>query len=461
MVAEASPGPVPGFTFGVATAAYQIEGAVLEDGRGASIWDTFSHTPGRVAGGDTGDVACDHYHRYAEDVDTLRDLGVESYRFSIAWPRVLPGGAGAVNLPGLDFYSRLVDTLLDNAIEPVVTLYHWDLPQPLEDLGGWTARDTASRFADYAAVVAGALGDRVHRWITLNEPWCSSMLGYGTGRHAPGRTEGEGALAAAHHLLLAHGLAVPAIRSADPAAQVGVTLNLQPISSASARPEDLRAAERSLMNANLLFTDPLLAGRYPQLARQVYQPITDFGFIRPGDLELISAPLDFLGVNYYFPSVIADAPHAEPDAASRTAADIGAKAVIADGADLTDMGWPIDADGLFRLLAWLKSTYPTLPPIYITENGRAGADVVSAGPAVHDAERIRYVDDHLAAVTRAIAAGVEVRGYYYWSLMDNFEWAEGYSKRFGLVWVDYATQQRIRKDSFHWYRDRAARGLHS
>jgi beta-glucosidase len=455
-VTGASAGLPAGFTFGVATAAYQIEGGVHEDGRGVSIWDTFSHTQGRVLNGDTGDVACDHYHRYAEDVAIMRDLGVDSYRFSIAWPRVLPEGSGAVNQAGLDFYSRLVDTLLDNGIEPVPTLYHWDLPQPLEDLGGWASRDTANRFADYAAVVVGGLGDRVHRWITLNEPWCSAMLGYGTGRHAPGRTEGEGALAAAHHLLLGHGLAVPTIRAADSTAQVGITLNLQPVSAATERAEDRRAAEYSLMNANLLFSDPVLAGRYPELARAVYKRITDFGFIQPGDLEKIHAPLDFLGVNYYFPSVIAEAAHDEADAGSRTAADIGAELVVADGAELTAMGWPVESDGLFRLLTWLRSTYPLLPPIYITENGRASDDVVSAEGVVHDPERVRYVDDHLEAVAKAIANGVDVRGYYYWSLMDNFEWAEGYSKRFGLVYVDYRTQQRIPKDSYAWYRDRIA-----
>jgi beta-glucosidase len=447
-----------GFTFGVATASYQIEGAVHEGGRGVSIWDTFSHTPGRVLGGDTGDIACDHYHRYAEDVALMRDLGVDSYRFSVAWPRVQPTGSGATNQAGLDFYSRLVDTLLDNGIEPAATLYHWDLPQPLEDLGGWTVRDTAVRFADYTALVVEALGDRVHRWITLNEPWCSSMLGYGSGRHAPGRSEGEGAVAAAHHLMLAHGLAVPAIRAADPVAQVGITLNLQPVSAASDRPEDVRAADRSRMNANLLFTDPLLVGGYPDLAREVYAPITDFAFIQAGDLELIHAPIDFLGVNYYFPSVIAEAAYDRTDAADRAAVDLGAAPVVQDGAELTAMGWPIDADGLYRLLTWLKATYPDLPPIYITENGRASDDVLTGPAEVHDPERIAYVDDHLVAVTRAIGSGVDVRGYYYWSLMDNFEWAEGYSKRFGLVYVDYATQQRIPKDSYRWYADRIRAG---
>ena len=441
------------FTFGVATAAYQIEGAVHEDGRGPSIWDTFSHTPGRVAGGDTGDVACDHYHRYAEDVALMRELGVDSYRFSVAWPRVQPDGSGAVNQAGLDYYSRLVDTLLDNGIEPAVTLYHWDLPQALEDNGGWTVRDTARRFADYSAVVAGALGDRVHRWITLNEPWCSSMLGYSIGAHAPGRREGQGAIAAAHHLLLGHGLAVPAIRAADPRGEVGITLNMQPVTAASDSPEDRAAADRFLMNANLLFTDPVLAGRYPELARETYAAVTDFSFIQDGDLRTTAAPLDFLGVNYYFPSDIAQGPYAADDPAQRTATDLGAEPVVAADAELTAMGWPVEADGLYRLLTWLKETYPSLPPVYITENGRAVDDVVTPEGAVHDSDRVRYLDEHLHAVSRARSDGVDVRGYYCWSLLDNFEWAEGYAKRFGLVYVDYATQQRIPKDSYAWYRD--------
>ena len=442
-----------GFTFGVATAAYQIEGAVDEDGRGRSIWDTFSHTPGRVVAGDNGDVACDHYHRFGEDVPLMGELGVDSYRFSVAWPRIQPDGSGHVNQAGLDFYSKLVDTLLDTGIQPAITLYHWDLPQALEDQGGWAVRDTAERFAEYSAIVVDALGDRVHRWITLNEPWCSSMLGYSTGRHAPGRTEGEGALAAAHHLLLGHGLAVPAIRSADPRAQVGITLNLQPVTPASERPEDHAAADRFLMNADLLFTDPILAGRYPDLAREVYAAITDFAFIEGDDLTRIAAPLDFLGVNYYFPSDIAEGPYLVEDPRQRTATVLAAEPVVAPGAERTATGWPISADGLYRLLTWLKATYPALPPIYITENGRACDDVLTPDGTVHDVDRVRYLDDHLGALSLAMRDGIDVRGYYCWSLLDNFEWAEGYAKRFGLVYVDYATQKRIPKDSFAWYRD--------
>jgi beta-glucosidase len=279
------------------------------------------------------------------------------------------------------------------------------------------------------------------------------MLGYSIGRHAPGRTEGEGALAAAHHLLLAHGLAVPAIRAADPRAEVGITLNLQPVTPASDRPQDRAAADRFLMNSDLLFTDPILAGRYPDLAREVYAAITDFSFIQDNDLARIAAPLDFLGVNYYFPSHIAEGSYAVEDPARRTATDLGAEPVIAADAERTAMGWPIDADGLYRLVTWLKATYPALPPIYITENGRACDDVVTPDGHVHDEDRVRYLGDHLEALSRAMRDGVDVRGYYCWSLLDNFEWAEGFAKRFGVVYVDYATQQRIPKDSFAWYRD--------
>jgi len=443
----------PGFELGVATASYQIEGAVREGGRGPSIWDTFSHTPGRVHDGDTGDTACDHYHRYAEDVSLMGDLGVDSYRFSVAWPRIQPEGRGAANPAGLAFYDRLVDSLLERGIAPAVTLYHWDLPQALEDAGGWRNRDTAQRFAEYAALVHDHLGGRVQRWITLNEPWCSSFLGYATGRHAPGAREGEGALAAAHHLLLGHGLAVAALRAdAQEGQQLGITLNLQSVSPATSSAQDVAASERALLRANLLFTDPVLEGRYPELARAVYAPLTDFGFLRDGDLATIAAPLDFLGVNYYFPSRVQEAPYAQADPALRTADDLGTQDVISPDQELTMMGWPVEAAGLTRLLVWLRDTYPTLPPIYITENGRACGDVVDADGQVDDPDRVRYLDDHLRAVADAVEAGVDVRGYYCWSMMDNFEWAEGYAMRFGLVHVDYATQKRTPKASFGWFR---------
>ncbi|MDF8264957.1 GH1 family beta-glucosidase [Luteipulveratus flavus] len=447
-----------GFELGAATASYQIEGAIAADGRGPSIWDTFSHTPGAVAGGDTGDVACDHYHRYAEDVALMAGLGLDSYRFSVAWPRIQPTGKGPANEAGLAFYDRLVDELLAHDIAPAITLYHWDLPQPLEDAGGWRVRDTAERFAEYADIVHEHLSDRVSRWITLNEPYCSSIVGYAEGRHAPGAREGDGALAAAHHLLLGHGLALQRLRArGGEGQQLGVTLNLQPVSSVTDRPEDVAAADRALLLANRLFTDPVLAGTYPDLARSTYAPVTDFGWIRDGDLEVIGAPLDFLGVNYYFPANVRAAAYDEPDPARRTASDLGFEDVVAEGVERTEMGWPVDSDGLRRLLRWLHETYPTLPPVYITENGRACDDVVAANGHVHDPDRVRYLEDHLRAVVAATHEGVDVRGYYCWSLLDNFEWAEGYAKRFGLVYVDYETQQRIPKSSYEWYRRLIAR----
>jgi beta-glucosidase len=441
----------PGFELGVATASYQIEGAVAEDGRLPSIWDTFSHTPGKIAHGDTGDVACDHYHRYLDDVALMADLGVDSYRFSVAWPRVQPDGSAAVNSRGLDFYERLVDALLERGITPAVTLYHWDLPQPLEDAGGWRNRDTAHRFADYSRVVVERLGDRVGRWITLNEPFCSSFLGYATGVHAPGAREGEGALAAAHHLLLGHGLAVPVLREGG-ARQVGITLNLQPVTPVSDSPQDVAASERALLRSNLLFTDPVLAGRYPALATEVYAGVSDLGFVQDGDLEVTSRQLDFLGVNYYFPTRARAAAHDEPVASRRTAADVGVEEVLLPGDETTAMGWPVEASGLTRLLCWLRETYPALPPVYVTENGRASDDVVAPDGRVHDDSRIAYLADHLRAVGSAVDDGVDVRGYYCWSLLDNFEWAYGFEKRFGLVYVDYETQERLPKDSFAWFR---------
>jgi beta-glucosidase len=442
-----------GFELGVAMASYQIEGAVDEGGRGMSIWDTFSHTPGKVARGDTGDIACDHYHRYREDVALMADLGVDAYRLSVAWPRVQPDGRGGVNQPGVDFYSRLVDQLLDNGITPLVTLYHWDLPQPLEDAGGWPERDTAYRFADYARLVQDALGDRVRRWITLNEPYCSSVLGYGTGRHAPGITDTHSALSAAHHLLLGHGLAVTAMREADRDASYGITLNLEPVSPLSDSDADREAAARSELLSNRIYTDPVLRGSYPEEeARAVWGAASDFSFLRDEDLGTASVDLDFLGVNYYFPARVRAVPHQEPDPALRIVDDLGVLSPIRPDDEVTEMGWPVDADGIRRLLVWLHETYPGLPPVYITENGRASADVPEDG-AVEDPERIGYLEGHLGAVLQAVESGVDVRGYFVWSLLDNFEWAAGYAKRFGLVHVDYETQRRTPKASYAWYRE--------
>ncbi|WP_377273920.1 GH1 family beta-glucosidase [Peterkaempfera sp. SMS 1(5)a] len=440
-----------GFRFGAATAAYQIEGAATEDGRGPSIWDTYSHTPGRTEGGETGDSACDHYHRYPEDVELLRRLGVDDYRFSIAWPRVRPAGDGPVNDKGLDFYDRLVDELLAAGIEPVPTLYHWDLPQALEDRGGWRVRETAELFAEYAAITAERLGDRVRRWITLNEPFCTSFVGHAVGRHAPGTREGVPALATAHHLLLGHGLAARALRAAG-AAEVGVTLNLDHISPATDSPADAAAARRAETLHNLVWTEPLLAGRYPGNEAETWGELARHQeFRREGDLEVIGAPLDFLGINFYRPLVFADAPYTEPDPALRTAVDIRAREAGWPGVRRTAMDWPVVPHTFTELLTRLRDRYPNLPPVLITENGSAEPDQPDADGAVHDTDRVEYLHAHLHALTAALDAGVDVRGYFVWSLLDNFEWAYGYAKRFGIVRVDYATHQRTPKDSYHWY----------
>jgi beta-glucosidase len=444
----------PDFVLGAATAAFQIEGAAREDGRGPSIWDTFARRPGAVAGGDTGEVACDHYHRYREDIALLRELGVRSYRFSVSWPRVQPTGSGPVNAAGLDFYRRLVDGLLDAGIEPAVTLYHWDLPQALEDRGGWRERDTAHRFADYARLVADALADRVPRWITLNEPWCSAFLGHANGHHAPGSREGTLALAAAHHLLVGHGLAVPVLREAG-AREVGIALNLDHVTPATGAPQDVAAALRAETQRNLMWTEPLLKARYADGEEDTWGDLVRHQcFRRSGDLDTVAAPLDFLGINYYTPSVVRSAPYRDADPLTRTADDNRFEGVGVPEARHTAMGWPVVPHTLRDLLVGLRARYgDALPPVHITENGCAEDDVPTADGAVHDTARVAYLDGHLRAVADAIADGVDVRGYYVWSLLDNFEWAYGYSKRFGLVYVDYATQRRIPKDSYHWYRD--------
>ncbi|MEV0981640.1 GH1 family beta-glucosidase [Streptomyces sp. NPDC049915] len=450
-----SPRFPPGFVLGAATASYQIEGAVREDGRSPSIWDTYSHTPGMVTNGDTGDVACDHYHRYAEDVALLRDLGVDSYRFSIAWPRIVPDGSGPVNAKGLDFYDRLVDELLAAGIEPAATLYHWDLPQALEDRGGWRVRATAEHFAAYTATVAERLGDRVPRWITLNEPWCSAFLGYAVGRHAPGAREGRGALAAAHHLLVGHGLAVQALRAAG-VREVGITLNLdRNLPASPGSPADRAAVLRADTQHNLVWTEPLFAGRYPASEEGTWgELITGQDFRQDGDLELIGQPLDFLGINYYRPIVVADAPYREADPARRVATDNRYAEVRLEGVRHTAMDWPVAPGTFTDLLVDLKERYgAALPPVHITENGSAEHDAADADGTVHDTDRVAYLRDHIGALRAAIDAGVDVRGYYVWSLLDNFEWAHGYGKRFGIVRVDYDTLRRTPKDSYRWYRE--------
>jgi beta-galactosidase len=439
----------PGFTFGAATASYQIEGAVDADGRGPSIWDTFSHTPGRTHLGHTGDVADDHYRRYREDVALMAELGIPAYRFSVAWPRVLPEGSGRVEQRGLDFYRRLVDELLAADVEPWLTLYHWDLPQALEDQGGWAERDTAARFADYAAVVVDALGDRVRRWSTLNEPFCSSLLGYQAGLHAPGDRNPVRASRAVHHLLLGHGLAARVLRDRG-VADLGLTLNFTPISPASDDPADVDAARRLDGQQNRLFLEPVVKGAYPA---DVVEDLERAGAplpVQEGDLEFVAAPLDWLGVNYYFTNVV----RGGQPATGRPTPFIGAEDVVEldPHGSTTTMGWNVDPEGFTGLLLRLAEEAPGLP-LVVTENGSAWPDEVAADGLVHDPERTDYLLRHLQALTAAVDEGADVRGYFAWSLLDNFEWARGYDQRFGLVYVDYETQARIPKDSAHVYAD--------
>ncbi|MFF9851262.1 GH1 family beta-glucosidase [Streptomyces litmocidini] len=444
------------FRWGTATAAYQIEGAAAEDGRGPSIWDTFSRTPGKVRNGDTGDIAADHYHRVDEDVALMRRLGVTDYRFSISWSRVQPTGRGPAVRKGLDFYRRLVDTLLEAGIRPVATLYHWDLPQELETAaGGWPHRETAYRFAEYAHVMADALGDRVATWTTLNEPWCAAFLGYGNGVHAPGRTSDVAALRAAHHLNLAHGLAARALRGVLPgSAEVSLTLNLHAIRARSQAPEDLDAARRIDAVGNRIFLDPVFHGRLPEDLVHDTAAVTDWSFVRDGDLATAAAPLDSLGINYYSPAVVAAGTSESPS--PWAGAERHVRFEPAPG-PRTAMDWPVDADGLHELLVRLRDELPGVP-LVITENGAAYDDYADPSGNVKDPERVAYLHAHLAAVHRALADGADVRGYFLWSLLDNFEWAYGYSKRFGIVHVDFATQRRTPKDSARWYAEVIARG---
>ncbi|WP_435245668.1 GH1 family beta-glucosidase [Streptomyces sp. NRRL F-5630] len=455
-----------GFLWGAATASYQVEGAATLHGRTPSIWDTFSHTPGKVRNGDTGDIAADHYHRYREDVALMKELGLGAYRFSLSWSRVQPMGRGPAVERGLDFYRRLVDSLLEAGITPVATLYHWDLPQELEDAGGWPLRDTAERFADYAALVAGALGDRVPMWTTLNEPWCSAFLGYGSGVHAPGRTEPAATLRAAHHLNLAHGKGVQVLRGLLPAeAQTSITLNLHQVRPLTTSPEDADAARRIDEVGNRIFTGPLLDGGYPEDLRRRTAPLVDWDeLVRPGDLETIATPFDVLGVNYYTPTIVSasdgtgdarDDGHGASDHSPWTGSEDVAFH-LAPG-ERTAMNWAVDASGLHTLLTELHATHPELP-LMVTENGAAFDDYVSPEGRVEDPERIAYLHSHLEAVRQALADGADVRGYFLWSLLDNFEWSYGYAKRFGAVYVDYASQRRIPKASAHWYAEVIRRG---
>ena len=426
----------PDFRWGAAVSAYQVEGAVHEDGRGESIWDRFTATPGKVVGGDTGSVACDSYHRYRDDIQLMKTLGLNAFRFSIAWPRILPDGRGHVNEAGLDFYDRIVDELLEADIEPFVTLYHWDLPQALEDAGGWPARATVDAFAELVDIVSARLGDRVRNWITQCEPWVVSWLGYGLGEHAPGRTSRADALAAAHHVLLGHGRAAEVLRARSAEAKVGITIDLVAFHPLSDSAADRAALAWMDGYRNRWILDPVLRGEYPADMLEHFEAAAPQ--VEEGDMELIAAPLDFLGVNYYTRQVVTTGPD-------------GPTVVETDDVERTQMGWEVYPDGLFELLARLHREYD-VPPLYVTENGAAFADRRSNG-TVDDPARISYIERHLEAIARAIAVGVPVRGYFLWSLLDNFEWAFGYSRRFGIVYVDFETLERMPKASYGWYRD--------
>ncbi len=439
----------PGFTFGVATSSYQIEGAHDKDGRLPSIWDTFCRTPGKVVRMENGDVACDHYHRWAEDIALMRTLGVDAYRFSIAWPRILPTGfARSPNLAGLDWYDRFVDALLEAGITPWVTLYHWDLPQPLEDAGGWPSRDIVDHFVHYADVVSRRLGDRVNHWITHNEPWCAAMLGYMTGEHAPGHKDWPKALAAAHHILLSHGRAVPVIRANSPGSKVGITLNLTPGEPASPSAADADATRHFDGFFNRWFLDPCYGRPYPadmvaDYTRLGRLPPEGLPFLREGDIEEIAAPTDFLGINFYSRAVLRSDQIPEDENAPRT--------IPVPGPDqVTDMGWEIAPDSLRALLLRLTADYP-VHQMFITENGAAWPEGPGPDGSVADTRRRAYLYAHLQACLDAIDQGAPLAGYFGWSLMDNFEWAFGYEKRFGLVHVDFETQQRTLKDSALWF----------
>jgi beta-glucosidase len=427
------------FDWGAATASYQIEGAVHEDGRGESIWDRFCATPGKVRNGESGAVACDFYHRYPNDIALMRHLGIDSFRFSVAWPRILPEGRGLVNGPGLDFYDRLVDRLLESGIQPCVTLYHWDLPQALEDRGGWPAREIVDAFAEYVEVVARRLGDRVRHWITHNEPWIVAWLGYGWGVHAPGRASEADALAAAHHVLLSHGRAVEVLRREAPGTEVGITLNLMHDYPASDAEEDVAATRHVDGFRNRWFLDPLYRAEYPADILEHYA--ASLPRVEDGDMAAIAAPIDVLGINTYSRGVIG----AGPD---------GGRPIFVrpPESEYTDMDWEVYPDGLHDLLVRLRDDYAPAR-IAITENGAAFSDLRGHDGRVRDPERQAYLERHIEAVARAVEDGVPVSGYYVWSLLDNFEWAHGYAKRFGIVYVDYPTLERVPKGSFEWYRD--------
>lgn len=425
------------FLWGAATASYQIEGAAFEDGRGECIWTRFSHTEGKVKHGHTGDVACDHYHRYAEDVALMRRLGLHAYRFSIAWARLLPQGTGASNQAGIDFYNRLIDALLEAGITPFATLYHWDLPQALQDRGGWTSADMPEWFAEYTALAAKHYGDRLKHWITLNEPWCIAFLGHSLGIHAPGIRDERAAFRAAHHTHLAHGRAVQVLRQSLPDAQLGITLNLAPVQPFSADPQDQAMARLFDGLQNRWFLDPVFKGRYPE---DIVTRLNANGLLDGLDLsavQLAAQPLDFLGVNYYTRQIVRHDPSSPH----------GFTALVPEGAPVTDMNWEIYPQGLRDLLLRVHQEYAP-PAIYITENGAAFPEPEQVeGEQLDDPQRVAYLESHFNAAAEAIAQGVPLKGYFVWSLLDNFEWAEGYTKRFGIVHVDFSTQKRTLKRS--------------
>ena len=430
----------PGFRWGCSTSSYQIEGAAHEDGRGESIWDRFCATPGRIRDVSSGAVACDHYHRWPEDLDLARQLGVNAYRFSIAWPRVFATGRGTLaNARGLDFYSRLVDGMLERGLEPWATLYHWDLPQALQDEGGWAVRSTMDAFVDYADAVTRRLGDRVKHWITHNEPWCTAFLGHHEGCHAPGQRNFATALQVCHHLLVSHGQALPVIRANSAGAAAGITLSLHPIQPAGGGAEDAAAARRQDGLRNRWFLDPLHGRGYPSDVLAVLAEAAPR--VLAGDMEAIARPTDFLGINYYFPEVVAEAPGR---------GELGLRLVEREGVERTAFGWEVSPQGMVSLLERVHRDWGAAP-IYLTENGSTYDDVVGPDGSVHDEQRRSYLERHLAAAREARARGVPLEGYFAWSLLDNFEWAEGYQRRFGLTYVDYATQRRTLKASGHWY----------
>ena len=426
-----------GFLWGTATASFQIEGATKADGRGESIWDRFCATPGKVAGGDTGEPGCESYYRMDEDIALIKALNNNAYRFSIAWPRVIPDGDGAINEAGLAYYDKLVDALIAEGITPVPTLYHWDLPQGLQDKGGWASRATIDAFERYARIVVERLGDRVKMWTTFNEPWCVSILGHEIGEHAPGMHDRKLALQVAHNVLVAHGRSYRAIKELVPDAKVGIVLNMEPNYPATDSSADEALARLNESIFNRWFLEPLLGRGYPQDAWDAYG--TDVPKIEPGDLAMMTTPLDFLGLNYYFRKVAHDPSGGE-----------GKRLHQRDDTRVSARDWEIFPQGLYDLLIWLDREYPEIPVIYVTENGMACWDVLENG-AVHDPERIDFVKTHLEKALAALNDGVPLRGYFVWSLMDNFEWAYGYASRFGVAYVDFDSQERTLKDSGHWF----------